>query len=127
MQLSLARRFFSHSSLLLLKDSRHTTHKITPDNLVFLRPVENIGTVHDILKSTQHNVFPDMEIEEEDIRVGTMNRSALYVMLKHRSFGSPKGKPNSSHSQLLGTRRHEVLASCGIENGMSSKELSEAS
>ena len=76
-----------------------TAHQIMGENLVFMRPVEEVGTVVDILQSTSINSFPVVDTNDRDVLVGTISRNELCVLLKQRAFGQPKedhanGKPS---------------------------------
>lgn len=64
------------------------------ETLVFLRPVEKVGTVVDILQSTRINSFPIVDVDDGNVLVGTMSRNELCVLLKQRAFGYPK-KPSA--------------------------------
>jgi CBS domain-containing protein len=64
------------------------------DNVVFVRPVESVGTVVDILKSTTMTNFPVVDTDDQNILVGTVGRNELCVLLKQRAFGHPKRTSN---------------------------------
>jgi CBS domain-containing protein len=64
------------------------------DNVVFVRPVESVGTVVDILKSTTITNFPVVDTDDSNILVGTVGRNELCVLLKQRAFGHPKKTSN---------------------------------
>lgn len=54
----------------------------------FFQPVEKVGIIYDFLKTTDHSVFPVVDKENNDILFGTIERHALIMLLKLRSFGS---------------------------------------
>ena len=64
------------------------------ENVVFLRPVEEVGTVVDILQSTNITTFPVVDINDDNVLVGTIARNELCVLLKQRAFGQPE-QPNA--------------------------------
>ena len=57
------------------------------DNVIFLRPVEQVGTVVDILESCGHTTFPVVDTNDDNVLFGTISRNVLCALLKHRSFG----------------------------------------
>ena len=67
-----------------------TAHQVMGENLVFLRPVDKVGTVLDILQSTHINTFPVVDSDHNNVLVGTISRNELCVLLKQRAFGHPK-------------------------------------
>lgn len=71
------------------------------ENLVFLRPVDKVGTVVDILQSTQISSFPVVDCDDGNVLVGSISRNELCVLLKQRAFGHPKKKSTSSNSTRL--------------------------
>lgn len=54
----------------------------------FFQPVEKVGVIYDFLKSTNHSVFPVVDKENNNILFGTIDRHALIMLLKLRSFGN---------------------------------------
>ncbi|KAL3915528.1 MAG: hypothetical protein SGILL_005609 [Bacillariaceae sp.] len=58
-------------------------------NVIFLRPVEKVGIVYDILKSSKHSNFPIVDTDDKNILFGTIGRNALCVLLQQRAFGYP--------------------------------------
>lgn len=71
------------------------------DNLVFIRPVENVGTVVDILKTTHITTFPVVDTNDNNCLVGTMGRNELCVLLKQRAFGQPKTSTSGKSTRIL--------------------------
>jgi chloride channel 7 len=67
------------------------------ENVCFLRPVEKVGVIIDILQSSQHGSFPVIDTDDNDVLYGTIGRNALCALLKHRAFGQPKQKNDGSN------------------------------
>ena len=85
-------------------DPRHhdlTAHQIMGDNLVFVRPVENVGTIVDILQTTHITTFPVVDTNDNNALVGTMGRNELCVLLKQRAFGQPKTSSTGKSTRIL--------------------------
>lgn len=61
----------------------------------FFQPVEKVGVVYDFLKSTDHSVFPVVDKENNNILFGTIDRHALIMLLKLRSFGNRSKRVDS--------------------------------
>jgi chloride channel 7 len=59
------------------------------DNVIFLRPVEKVGTVFDVLESCSHSTFPVVDTKDGNLLIGTISRNVLCALLKHRCFGRP--------------------------------------
>jgi chloride channel 7 len=72
--------------------------EIMGENVIFVRPVEKVGVIYDILKSCQHSNFPVVDIKDGGVLFGTISRSALAVLLKQREFGHPINKNDSDGS-----------------------------
>lgn len=70
------------------------------ENLVFLRPVENVGTVLDILQSTRITSFPVVDSDDANVLVGSISRNELCVLLKQRAFGHPKQANTSGNPSV---------------------------
>lgn len=60
------------------------------DNVIFIRPVEEVGAIYDILKSCNHSNFPVVDTEDKGILFGTIGRDNLCILLQQRAFGRPK-------------------------------------
>ncbi|KAG7374782.1 chloride channel [Nitzschia inconspicua] len=58
-------------------------------NVIFLRPVEKVGIIYDILKSSKHSNYPVVDTDDKNILFGTIGRNALCVLLQKRAFGYP--------------------------------------
>jgi len=63
-------------------------HVMSKD-IVFMRPIEKVGTIYDILQTCEHGCFPVVDTEDKDILFGTINRNTLTTLLQQRSFGMP--------------------------------------
>lgn len=70
------------------------------ENVVFLRPVEEVGVVIDILQSTNITSFPVVDTEDENVMVGTIGRNELCVLLKQRAFGRPRLAHSASNPSV---------------------------
>jgi chloride channel 7 len=69
--------------------------------VVFVRPVEKVGVVYDILRSCNHTNFPVVDTDDGDILYGTIGRNALCILLKQRAYGLPKKEDSPSHSDSI--------------------------
>ena len=63
--------------------------QIMGPNVIFIRPVEKVGVVYDILVSAKHSNFPVVDTDDRNVLVGTIGRNALCVLLQQRAFGYP--------------------------------------
>jgi chloride channel 7 len=70
------------------------------ENVIFLRPVEKVGVVYDILKSCKHTTFPVVDTDDGGVLFGTIGRNALCVLLKQRAFDSPTDKEGGNTRRL---------------------------
>lgn len=68
--------------------------QIMSSNVIFLRPVEKVGVVYDILMSAKHSNFPIVDTDDKNVLYGTIGRNALCVLLQQRAFGYPFDDPN---------------------------------
>jgi hypothetical protein len=68
------------------------------ENVVFVRPVESVGVIYDILTSCTHTNFPVVDTDDNGILFGTIGRNSLCVLLKQRAFGHPHTDVKSDHS-----------------------------
>lgn len=60
------------------------------ENVVFVRPVDRVGVIYDILTSCKHTNFPVVDTDDNGILYGTIGRNALVILLQQRAFGHPK-------------------------------------
>jgi len=60
--------------------------------VIFLRPIERVGVVYDLLASVEHSMFPVIDTEDRDVLQGTINRNNLCMLLSTRAYGVPKSK-----------------------------------
>ena len=58
-------------------------------NVVFIRPVEKVGVIYDILVSSTHSNYPVVDTDDKNVLFGTIGRNALCVLLQQRAFGYP--------------------------------------
>lgn len=58
-------------------------------NVIFIRPVEQVGIIYDILRSSKHSNYPVVDTDDKNILFGTIGRNALCVLLQQRAFGHP--------------------------------------
>ena len=70
------------------------------ENLVFLRPVEHVGNVVDILQTTRISTFPVVDTIDGNVLVGSISRNQLCVLLKQRAFGHPKQTNTSGNPSV---------------------------
>lgn len=62
---------------------------IMSKDVVFVRPIEKVGTVYDLLRTCGHSSFPVVDTNDKDILYGTINRNILITLLQKRSYGLP--------------------------------------
>lgn len=65
-------------------------------DVVFVHPIERVGVLYDILAGTNHSLYPVIDTEDRDVLYGTINRSALIMLLQARAYGVPKSEETSS-------------------------------
>jgi len=66
-------------------------------DLVFIRPIEKVATVYDLLATCDHAFFPVVDTEDRDILYGTVSRHILTTLLQQRAIGvaaNPSASPN---------------------------------
>lgn len=59
------------------------------ENVIFVRPVDRVGVIYDILTSCTHTNFPVVDTDDNGILYGTIGRNALVILLQQRAFGHP--------------------------------------
>lgn len=69
--------------------------------MVFVRPVERVGTIIDILKSCKHSSFPVIDTKDDNVLYGTITSRILCKLLKQRCFGQPTRVTGASQSSVL--------------------------
>ncbi|CAB9504170.1 Putative chloride channel-like protein CLC-g [Seminavis robusta] len=89
--------------------SRH--HKlnaghIMSDDVIFVRPVEKVSVVYDILKSSNHSNFP---VVDDGLLYGTIGRNALCTLLKQRAYGKPIVVDEYSVTEHRDHRNHDSV------------------
>lgn len=62
---------------------------IMSKDVVFLRPIEKVGTVLDILSTCDHSCFPVVDTNDRDVLYGTISRHVVHTLLQQRAFGLP--------------------------------------
>lgn len=60
------------------------------DHVVFLRPIESVGTVYDLMRGSTHSNYIIVDPDDNQIIYGTIGRNALCILLQQREFGLPK-------------------------------------
>ena len=68
------------------------------DHVVFLRPVESVGKVLDLMKGSTHSNYVVVDPDDNNIIYGTIPRNALCILLQQREFGLPKAEDCARHS-----------------------------
>jgi len=62
---------------------------IMSKHVVFVRPIEKVGTVYDILSTCRHAYFPVVDTEDKDVLYGAISRNVLTALLQKRAYGLP--------------------------------------
>lgn len=60
------------------------------ENVIFVKPVDKVGVIYDILKSSTHSNYPVVDTDDNGVLYGTIGRNALVILLQRRAFGHPK-------------------------------------
>lgn len=68
---------------------------IMSSHLMFVRPIEKVGVVLDMLASCTHTAFPVVDTQDRDVLFGTINRHVLCTLLDKRAYGLPSEASNS--------------------------------
>jgi CBS domain-containing protein len=63
--------------------------QIMGKDVVFVRPVEKVGIIYDILSTTSHSNFPVVDTDDEDVLYGTIAANEMCTLLQKRAFGHP--------------------------------------
>jgi CBS domain-containing protein len=63
--------------------------QIMGKDVVFVRPVEKVGILYDILSTTSHSNFPVVDTDDEDVLYGTIAANEMCTLLQKRAFGNP--------------------------------------
>lgn len=66
------------------------------ENVIFVRPVEKVGTIVDVLKTSGHHTFPVVDTEDDNVLFGTISSTVLCALLKKRTFGRPNASKYDS-------------------------------
>ena len=66
------------------------------DDVIFVRPVEKVSVVYDILTSSHHSNFPVVDPNDNGVLYGTIGRNAMCILLKQRAYGKSKVFESSS-------------------------------
>ena len=70
------------------------------DNVIFVRPVERVATIYDILRATSHSNFAVVNPDDQGVLYGTIGRSALCILLQQRAFGLPRDETRQNDRVL---------------------------
>lgn len=62
---------------------------IMSKHVVFVRPIEKVGTVYDLLSTCKHAYFPVVDTDDKDVLYGTISRNVLTTLLQKRAYGLP--------------------------------------
>ena len=62
---------------------------IMSKDVVFVRPIEKVSTVYDLLSTCDHSYFPVVDTEDRDVLYGTISRNVLSTLLQQRAYGLP--------------------------------------
>ena len=60
------------------------------DHVVFIRPIESVGKIYDLMKGSTHSNYVVVDLDDNSIIYGTIGRNALCILLQQREFGLPK-------------------------------------
>ncbi len=71
--------------------------QIMGENVIFVRPVDRVGVIYDILTSCKHTNFPVVDTDDNGILYGTIGRNALVILLQQRAFGHPRKESDMDH------------------------------
>ena len=74
---------------------------IMSKEIVFVRPIEKVSVVYDILASTSHSLFPVIDTDDKDILYGTITRNALCMLLQARAYGLPASEINKANYSVV--------------------------
>ena len=85
--------------------------QIMGSNVIFLRPVEPVGVVYDILMDVKHSNFPVVNTDDRNVLDGTIGRNTLNVLLQQRAFGCPDDSAQTT------TMSRRVMSSNYLEVG----------
>ena len=80
--------------------------------LAFVRPIEKVSVVVDMLTSSTHSCFPVVDTKDRDVLYGTISRHVLCTLLSKRAFGIPIGRRESTNSTVMHSN-HVVLEPYG--------------
>ena len=70
------------------------------DHVVFLRPIESVGKVLDLMKGSTHSNYVVVDLDDNNVIYGTIPRNALCILLQQREFGLPPAEDGARHSTL---------------------------
>lgn len=76
--------------------------------VAFVRPIEKVSVVLDMLTSCEHTSFPVVDTQDKDILFGTIDRNVLCTLLAKKAYGLPSkastsvelGVTHSNHIEL---------------------------
>ena len=88
------------------------------ENVIFVKPVDKVGVIHDILTSCKHTNFPVVDVDDNGVLYGTIGRNALCILLQQRAFGVPtsseSGGSISSNYLKVGEERYYPLVNWDV-------------
>ena len=58
-------------------------------DVVFVRPIEQVKTINDLLLTCDHACFPVIDTDDRDTLYGTISRDTLTTLLQQKAFGLP--------------------------------------
>lgn len=71
------------------------------ENVIFVKPVEKVGVIYDILRASTHSNFAVVDKLDGDILLGTLGRNELVLLLREREFGLPDSTDKMSQAHYL--------------------------
>jgi chloride channel 7 len=74
--------------------------EVMSDNMIFVRPVERVATIYDILRASSHSNYLIVDPTDKGVLYGTIGRNALCILLQQRVFGLPRDETRQ-HDRVL--------------------------
>lgn len=71
------------------------------ENVIFVKPVERVGVIYDILRASTHSNFVVVDNTDGDVLLGTIGRNELTLLLREREFGLPNSTEKVSQARYL--------------------------
>ena len=79
---------------------------IMSKDVVFIRPIDKVATIYDILSTTSHAFFPVVDTEDRDVLYGTVSRTVLSTLLQQRAYGLPSNTSVPSNASIVQNHVH---------------------